>query len=71
MCTAMLYDPKDQKPKETSQDFVQHSKLYERFMKIKQWGLLKTLLRKEKVDMILAELGLVRMTKVKKENLAK
>jgi hypothetical protein len=23
MCTAMLYDPKDQKPKETAEDFVQ------------------------------------------------
>jgi hypothetical protein len=71
MCTAMLYDPKDQKPKETAQDFVQHSKLYERFMKIKQWGLLKNLLRKEKVDMILADLGLIRMSKFKKEKLAK
>ncbi|HEY4935018.1 MAG TPA: GNAT family N-acetyltransferase [Puia sp.] len=70
MCTAMLYDPKDQKPKETAQDFVKHSKLYERFMKIKQWGLLKTLLRKEKVDMFLAELGLIRMNKFKKEKLA-
>jgi hypothetical protein len=71
MCTAMLYDPKDQKPKETSQDFVQHSKLYERFMKIKQWGLLKNLLRKEKVDTILADLGLLRIGKFKKEKLAK
>jgi hypothetical protein len=71
MCTAMLYDPKDQKPKETAQDFVKHSKLYERFMKIKQWGLLKTILRKEKVDMILADLGLFRMNKLKKEKLAK
>src|SRR5664279_1723362 len=71
MCTAMLYDPKDQKPNETAQDFVQHSKLYERFMKIKQWGLLKTLLRKEKVDAILAELGLTRTGKFKKEKLAK
>jgi hypothetical protein len=71
MCTAMLYDPKDQKPKETAQDFVKHSKLYERFMKIKQWGLLKTILRKEKVDMILADLGLFRMNKFKKEKLAK
>jgi len=71
MCTAMLYDPKDQKPKETAEDFVQHSKLYERFMKIKQWGLLKNLLRREKVDMILAELGFIRTSKLKKENLAK
>ena len=71
MCTAMLYDPKDQKPKETAEDFVQHSKLYERFMKIKQWGLLKNLLRKEKVDMVLAELGLIRTNRLKKEKLAK
>ncbi len=71
MCTAMLYDPKDQKPKETAQDFVKHSKLYERFMKFKQWGLLKNILRKEKVDMILADLGLTRMSKYKKEKLAK
>jgi hypothetical protein len=70
MCTAMLYDPKDQKPKETAQDFVKHSKLYERFMKIKQWGLLKTLLRKEKVDIILTELGLLKTTRFKKEKLA-
>ncbi len=71
MCTAMLYDPKDQKPKETAQDFVKHSKLYERFMKIKQWGLLKTILRKERVDMLLTELGIIRTNKFKKEKLAK
>jgi len=71
MCTAMLYDPKDQKPKDTSQDFVKRSKLYERFMKFKQWGLLKTLLRKEKVDAILAELGLFKIVKFKKAKLAK
>jgi hypothetical protein len=72
MCTAMLFDPKEHKPKEeVKKDFVQHSKLYERFMKIKQWGMLKNLLRKEKVDIILAELGLVRVSKLKKENLAK
>jgi hypothetical protein len=71
MCTAMLYDPKDQKPKETSQDFVKHSKLYERFMKIKQWGLLKNLLRKERVDLILTELKLLRLNRLKKEKLAK
>jgi hypothetical protein len=49
MCTAMLYDPKDHyEPEETTQDFKQHSKLYERFMRIKQWSLLKPFLRKEK-----------------------
>src|ERR1700748_351327 len=62
MCTAMLYDPKEHKPKEeAAQDFRQRSKLYERFMKIKQWGMLKNLLRREKVDMILSDLGLIRM----------
>jgi hypothetical protein len=49
MCTAMLYDPKDHyEPEETTQDFRQRSKLYERFMQIKQWKLLKPFLRKEK-----------------------
>jgi hypothetical protein len=71
MCTAMLYDPKDHTPKETAEDFVKHSKLYERFMKIKQWGLLKNLLRKERVEIILAEMGLFRSNKFKKEKLAK
>jgi hypothetical protein len=71
MCTAMLYDPKDQKPKETAQDFVKHSKLYERFMKIKQWGLLKNILRKEKVETILTDLGLTRASKFNKEKLTK
>jgi hypothetical protein len=71
MCTAMLYDPNDQKQKETAQDFVKHSKLYERFMKIKQWGLLKTLLRKERVDMLLTDLGLFKSNRFKKEKLAK
>ena len=48
MCTAMLYDPKDHyEPEETTQDFKQHSKLYERFMKIKQWTLLKPFMKKE------------------------
>jgi hypothetical protein len=72
MCTAMLYDPKEHKPKEeAAQDFSQRSKIYERFMKIKQWGMLKNLLRKEKVDMILADLGFTRLNKFKKEKLAK
>jgi len=49
MCTAMLYDPKDHfEPAETEQDFKQHSKLYERFMKIKQWKLLNPFTKKDK-----------------------
>jgi hypothetical protein len=48
MCTAMLYDPRDHfEPIETAEDFKQHSKLYERFMKIKQSRLLHWLTRKD------------------------
>src|SRR6476620_7278764 len=48
LCTAMLYDPKDHyEPEETKEDFRQHSKLYERFMQIKQWKLLKPFMKKE------------------------
>jgi len=47
MCTAMLYDPADHyEPEETTADFKQYSKLYERFMKIKQSKLLKFLTKK-------------------------
>jgi hypothetical protein len=72
MCTAMLYDPKEHKPKEeVKEEFTKRSKLYERFMKIKQWSLLKNILRKEKVDMILADLGIFKTNRFKKEKLAK
>lgn len=48
LCTAMLYDPKDHyEPEETKEDFQQHSKLYERFMRIKQWKLLKPFMKKD------------------------
>ncbi|MBC7903687.1 MAG: GNAT family N-acetyltransferase [Gemmatimonadaceae bacterium] len=48
MCTAMLYDPKDHyEPQETAADFKTHSKLYERFMKVKQSRLLKWLSKKD------------------------
>jgi hypothetical protein len=51
MCTAMLYDPKDHyEPAETTEDFTQHSKLYERFMRIKQWKLLRPFLKKDSSD---------------------
>lgn len=47
-CTAMLYDPADHyEPEETAADFKMHSKLYERFMKIKQSRLLKALRKKD------------------------
>ena len=49
MCTAMLYDPKDHfEPEETTEEFKKHSKLYERFMQIKQWKLLKPFMKKDK-----------------------
>jgi len=42
MCTAMLYDPADHyEPEETKEEFKKRSKLYERFMRIKQSDLLK------------------------------
>lgn len=48
MCTAMLYDPADHyEPEETKEDFKQHSKLYERFMRIKQSRLMKMLRKKD------------------------
>src|ERR1700742_1458235 len=48
MCTAMLYDPADHfEPKETSEEFKQKSKLYERFMKIKQGKLSRIFRKKE------------------------
>ncbi len=50
-CTAMLYDPKDHyEPEETKESFQQHSKLYERFMRIKKWKLLQPFLKKEKEE---------------------
>ncbi len=48
MCTAMLYDPADHyEPKETQEDFKQNSKIYERFMKVKQSKLLSWFRKKE------------------------
>jgi N-acetylglutamate synthase-like GNAT family acetyltransferase len=48
MCTAMLYDPTDHfKPEETAQEFKQKSKLYERFMKIKQSHLMGIFRKKQ------------------------
>ena len=47
MCTAMLYDPADHfEPAETSEEFKQNSKLYERFMKIKQSKLMNIFRKK-------------------------
>lgn len=48
LCTAMLYDPADHyEPEETVEDFKVNSKLYERFMKVKQSRLLKVLKKKD------------------------
>ncbi len=48
MCTAMLYDPADHyQPEETAQEFKQKSKLYERFMKVKQSKLLSLFRKKD------------------------
>lgn len=42
LCTAMLYDPKDHyKPEETAEDFKQHSKGYERLLRLKKSRFLK------------------------------
>ena len=42
LCTAMLFDPKDHiKPEETAKDFKKKSKLYERFMRLKQNKLIR------------------------------
>ena len=65
MCTAMLYDPLEHIPDQSAKQFTQHSKLYERFMKIKQWGLLKHFLRKEKSEMSLIRfMGLSKFKRV-------
>jgi len=48
MCTAMLYDPADHyTPEETTKEFNSISKLWERFMKIKQSRLLNLFRKKE------------------------
>ncbi len=48
MCTAMLFDPVDHyTPEETKQEFKKHSKIYERFMRIKQSKMLKFLQKKQ------------------------
>lgn len=50
MCTAMLYDPADHyEPAETAEDFKKHSRLYERFMRIKQSRLIKLLTGTQKI----------------------
>jgi len=48
MCTAMLFDPADHfEPEETKEEFKRHSKLYERFMRLKQSRLIGFLQKKQ------------------------
>ena len=48
MCTAMLYDPADNyTPEETATDFKKNSKIYERFMRLKQNRLIQYLKKKK------------------------
>lgn len=48
MCTAMLFDPADHyTPEQTKQEFKTHSKIYERFMRIKQSKMLRFLQKKQ------------------------
>ena len=48
MCTAMLYDPKDHpQPAKTSKEFEKKSKIYERFMRLKQKRMIKFLKKKK------------------------
>lgn len=48
MCTAMLYDPADHyEPEETAEEFKKQSKVYERFMALKQSRLIKFLKGRE------------------------
>jgi N-acetylglutamate synthase-like GNAT family acetyltransferase len=50
MCTAMLFDPAEHpEPKDTATDFKKKSKLYERFMRLKQNKLIQYW-KKKKVD---------------------
>jgi hypothetical protein len=51
MCTAMLYDPKDHyKPEETAADFKQHSKAYERLLRLKQSLFLRVFKKKSNAE---------------------
>jgi len=48
MCTAMLFDPEDHfEPEETKQEFKKQSRIYERFMRLKQSKLLRFLQKKQ------------------------
>lgn len=48
MCTAMLYDPKDHTPAEkTAKEFDKKSRIYERFMRLKQKRMIKYLKKKK------------------------
>jgi hypothetical protein len=58
MCTAMLYDPKDHyTPEETTASFNKKKKLYERLLRIKQLGFLKTLKRSQVLGSLISFLS--------------
>ncbi|MBS1745430.1 MAG: GNAT family N-acetyltransferase [Bacteroidetes bacterium] len=49
LCTAMLYDSADHdSPEETKEVFEKNSRIYERFMRFKQYGFLKAFQKKDK-----------------------
>jgi hypothetical protein len=54
MCTAMLYDPADHfEPEETASEFKKQSKIFERFMRLKQSRLIKFLNRSKNLHKLL------------------
>lgn len=58
MCTAMLFDPADHyEPEETKEEFRKHSRLYERFMRLKQSKLLRFMQKKKGNSMKRSLLG--------------
>jgi hypothetical protein len=64
ICTAMLYDPTDHyEPEETAEDFKENSTLYERFMRLKKFMMLKSAKPGEKSTMDKLSDGIKNFTK--------
>ncbi len=60
LCTAMLYDPATdgvQKTEKRLNEFKRKSKLYERFMRLKKWKLLKPFRKKKEMQLAAAVPG--------------
>lgn len=60
LCTAMLYDPATdgaQKTEKRIKEFKSKSKLYERFMRLKKWKLLKPFRKKKDIQLAAAARG--------------